>query len=69
MKTYEEMALKVDEISCDLYSLFKELEAYCGENMKPDEPQTDICFLVKETLRNMSFTLDTMADVMLGNQP
>lgn len=67
MKTYEEMAMKVNEISCDMYTLSKELEAHYEANMRPGERDMPICFLAKETLRNMSFTLETLSDTMLGN--
>ena len=67
MKTYEEMAQQVGEISNAMYILSKELETYYKENMKPGERPMNICYIVQETLRNMSYTLETMSDTMLGN--
>lgn len=67
MKSYEEMAQQVNDLSCDLYTLSKELETYYKENFKPGEKPMNICYIAKETLRNMSFTLETISDVMLGN--
>ena len=67
MKTYEEMALQVSELSDALYTLSQELDAHFKANMKPGEKPMNICYLAKETLRNMSYSLETLADVMLGN--
>lgn len=67
MKTYEEMAEKVGDISNELWALASELERHYKENMKPGEKPMHICYLAKETLRNMSYTLETLSDTMLGN--
>lgn len=67
MKTYEEMAQQVSEISDAMYTLSKELEKHYKENMKPGERPMNICYIAKETLRNMCYSLETLADVMLGN--
>lgn len=61
------MALQVSEISNALYTLSKELEEHYKMNMKPGERPMNICYLAKETLRNMCYSLETLADVMLGD--
>lgn len=67
MKTYEEMAQRVSELSDALYTLSHELEVHYNENMVPGEKPMNICYLAKEAIRNISFSLESLADVMLGN--
>ena len=67
MKTYEEMAQQVCDLSNSLFSLSKELEGHYKKNMKPGERPMHICYIAQETLKNMSFTLETLGDTMLGN--
>ena len=67
MKTYEEMAQQISDISDAMYLLSKDLEAHYKENMKPGEKPMNICYLAKEALRNMAYSLESLADVMLGN--
>ena len=67
MKTYHEMAQEVSALSDSLYMLAADLEKYYHDNMEPAERPMRICNIAKETLRNMSYTLETLADEMLGN--
>ena len=67
MKNYEEMAAQVREISNAMYLLSKDLERYYKENVKPGERPMNVCYIAQETLKNMSFTLETLSDTMLGN--
>ena len=67
MKTYEEMAQQVGDLSNALYALSYDLNKYYVENMIPGERPMSICYIAKETLRNMCYTLETLCDTMLGN--
>jgi hypothetical protein len=67
LPTYEELAQRVSELSDALYDVSFDLARHYEVNMVPGEKPMNICFIAKETLRNMSYTLETIADVMLGN--
>ncbi len=67
MKTYEEMAQQVSELSNTIYTLSYELGEYYEKNMVPGERPLNTCYLAKEILRNMCYTLETLGDTMLGN--
>ena len=65
--TYEELAQRVSELSDALWSLSYDLDHHYKENMIPGERPMNICLIAKETTRQMCYTLETIADVMLGN--
>lgn len=65
--TYEDLAERVSEASDNLYTLAKQLENYWKEHAIPGEKPMRVLYIAKETLQNMCYTLETIADEMLGN--
>lgn len=66
--TYEQLANKVSGASSSLYVLAGRLDKYCKKTSGEENALFTIRVAV-EVLRNMSYTLDTIADTMLEEAP
>ena len=64
--TYEELAQKVSGASDSLYALSRKLDGFWKRNTIPGEKPLRVLFIATQVLQNMSYTLETIADEMLG---
>lgn len=62
--TYQELARKVSGASDSLYALVRSIDDFYKKNADDDNPYT-LLFLATETLRNMSFTIDSFGDKLM----
>ena len=64
--TFEELAQKVSGASDSLYALSRKLDAYWKRNAVPGEKPMHVLYIAAEALRNMSYTIETIADELLA---
>lgn len=65
--SYDELASRVSDVSDTIYILARELEDYWKTNSVPGTKPLRVCNIAWNTLKNMAYTLETIADDMLGN--
>lgn len=64
--TYEELAQKVSGASDILYLLANRLDKHFKRNSVPGEKPMHVLYIAAQTLKNMSYTIETIADEMLA---
>lgn len=62
--TYEQLVRKVEGASSSLFILSKRLDQFHKRNADPDENPLFALHLAAEAIRNFTYTLDTLAEVM-----
>lgn len=67
--TYEQLINKVEGASSSLYVLAGRLERYHKRNANPEENPMNALYLAAEAIRNFTFTLDALAEVMENEAP
>lgn len=67
--TYEQLVSKIEGASTSLFVLFKRLDKYYKTNVDPEENPLFSLHIAAESIRNFTYTLDTLAEVMAADAP
>lgn len=67
--TYEQLINKVDGASSSLFALSKRLDRYHKRNSDEDGNPMNALRVAAEVIRNFTYTMDTLAEVMAVEAP
>ena len=67
--TYQQLVNKIEGASSSLFVLAGRLERHHKRNANPEENPMNALHIAAEAIRNFTYTLDTLAEVMATEAP